>query len=120
MFLFVLLEAMLRCAAGGVLVGASGFNLQDHVLCSDNITALSNVKSEASLQVVEALNEHTELMKKRKDLMYTGGIYGHIFQAHVYHRVVADIATRRVAAGRGETVICETGFNAGHSAVRNH
>ena len=50
-------------------------------------------------------------------LRWTGGIHDAPFQCHVYNRVVSALARAREAAGQERTVICETGFNAGHSAL---
>merc|ERR1712185_11098 len=77
-------------------------------------TAVAAPREEFALHA-ELANLTTTL--QRQGLKVTGNVNSGYVQRHVYHEIVAALAGARHAAGRPSTVVCETGFNAGHSAL---
>ena len=55
--------------------------------------------------------------RKGELLRFTGNIKDAPFQVLTYLSLVEALARARHEAGEGETTVCETGFNAGHSAL---
>ena len=86
--------------------------MHGRVVCSDAIAA-----PEASFPFHGDLANLTKVLRAQK-LQFTGNINnGGFVQRYVYHELVATLASARHAAGHRHTHVCETGFNAGHSAL---
>ena len=112
------LLAYLRCVVGRVLKGAAAYALNDRVICRNNTFGANKI---AALGLQTELQNLTQTIKEHrgstKKLEMTGGVYTNAFQCHIYNRILSNLARARQAAGHATTVVCETGFNGGHSAL---
>lgn len=87
--------------------------LGDLVRCSNSIAF-----PRKTFPFREELRVHDATLKNSSDrLKFTGNIEAGPVQMHVYHRILATLVAARQAAGQREVTVCETGFNAGHSAL---
>ena len=114
----MLLVAYFRCVAGRALKGAEAYGLNDRVICRNDTFGANKI---AALGLQTELRDLTRMIKEHrgstKHLEMTGGVYTQAFQCHVYNRILSNLVRARQAAGHATTVVCETGFNGGHSAL---
>ena len=101
-------------ALARLLKGPSAYILHDTVACRNDSAIQESTRAVA---IYAELQQLTTELKRTHHLEWTGNVGSARSQIHAYHHLVKQLARQRRAAGQQHTTLCETGFNAGHSAL---